>query len=69
MDEVCAGRREEESLPQESEASESSTSASSSSRLISWRPRALAFRPYSPILDTNAKPQHLRVVVRRPVGG
>ncbi|KAL0317843.1 UNVERIFIED_CONTAM: Dual specificity protein kinase YAK1 [Sesamum angustifolium] len=67
MDEVCTGRREEESLPQESEASESSTSASSSSRLISWRPRALAFRPYSPILDTNAKPQHLRVVVRRPL--
>ncbi|KAK4433164.1 Dual specificity protein kinase YAK1 [Sesamum alatum] len=67
MDEVCTGRREEESLPQESEASESSTSASSSSRLISWRPRALAFRPYSPILDTNAKPQLLRVVVRRPV--
>ncbi|KAL0299839.1 UNVERIFIED_CONTAM: Dual specificity protein kinase YAK1 [Sesamum radiatum] len=67
MDEVCTGRREEESLPQESEASESSTSASSSSRLISWHPRALAFRPYSPILDTNAKPQHLRVVVRRPL--
>ncbi|KAI3472515.1 hypothetical protein Pfo_028009 [Paulownia fortunei] len=67
MDEVCTGRGEEESLPLESEASESSTSSSSASRLISWRPRPLAFRPYSPIVDTNAKPQLLRVVVRKPL--
>ncbi|KAG6421776.1 hypothetical protein SASPL_118333 [Salvia splendens] len=43
--------------------SESPTSSSSSS---SWRPRPLAFRPYSPTLHTNTNPQHLRVVVRRP---
>ncbi|KAI3474490.1 hypothetical protein Pfo_029400 [Paulownia fortunei] len=67
MDEVCTGRREEESLPLESDASESSTSSSSASRLISWRPRPLAFRPYSQIVDTNAKPQRLRVVVRKPL--
>ncbi|KAK6155287.1 hypothetical protein DH2020_009535 [Rehmannia glutinosa] len=67
MDEACTGRREEESLPLESELSESSPSSSSASRLISWRPRPLAFRPYSPILDTNAKPQLLRVVVRKPL--
>lgn len=70
MDKVYTGRREEESLLLESEeASESSTSSSSTSRLISWRPKPLAFRPYSPILNANARPQVLRVVVRRPVGG
>lgn len=68
MDEVFTGSREEESSQLELEASESSTSSSSTSRLISWRPRPLAFRPYSSTLDTNAKPQLLRVVVRRPVG-
>ncbi|KAL7100475.1 hypothetical protein ACP275_08G000200 [Erythranthe tilingii] len=59
MDEVCTGTtRVDES---------SSTSSSSTSRLISWRPKPLAFRPYSPILGTSAKPQVLRVVVRRPL--
>ncbi|KAL3837931.1 hypothetical protein ACJIZ3_022522 [Penstemon smallii] len=62
MDEVCTGRKDEES-----EADESSTSISSTSRLIAWRPKPLAFRPYSSALDTNAKPQFLQVVVRRPL--
>ncbi|XP_051138035.1 dual specificity protein kinase YAK1 homolog isoform X2 [Andrographis paniculata] len=67
MDEGCNSRREEISLPGESEVSESSTSSSSTSRVIPWHPRPLAFRPYSSSLDTNAKPQLLRVVVRRPL--
>ncbi|KAK4480578.1 hypothetical protein RD792_013656 [Penstemon davidsonii] len=62
MDEVCTGRKDEES-----EADESSTSISSTSRLIAWRPKPLAFRPYLSALDTNAKPQFLQVIVRRPL--
>ncbi|KAG8381693.1 hypothetical protein BUALT_Bualt06G0148000 [Buddleja alternifolia] len=68
MDEVCSGtREEEESVPLESGANERSTSSSSTSRLISWRPRPLAFRAYSPILDTNPKPKLLQVAVTRPL--
>lgn len=63
MEEAFTGSRAEESP----EASESSTSSSSTSRLISWRPRPLAFRPYLSTSDTNAKSQPLRVVVRRPL--
>lgn len=45
----------------------SSTSFSSTNVLIPWRPRKLAFCPYSPSVNTDSKPQLLRVVVRRPV--
>ncbi|KAL6552905.1 hypothetical protein OROGR_006747 [Orobanche gracilis] len=62
MDEASTGTREEEW-----EAIESSKSSSSTSRLISWCPRQLVFHPYSSIQDTNAKPQPLRVVVRKPL--
>ncbi|XP_042030295.1 dual specificity protein kinase YAK1 homolog isoform X1 [Salvia splendens] len=67
MEEVSAAAvaAEEAESPQLSESSTSSSS--SSSRIISWRPRLLAFRPYSPTLHTNTKPQHLRVVVKRPL--
>ncbi|CAA0820121.1 yeast YAK1-related gene 1 [Striga hermonthica] len=63
MDEACAGGTKEE----EPEASESSAASSSTSRLISWRPKPLAFRPYSSITENNAKPHLLRVVVRKPL--
>ncbi|KAL1536544.1 dual specificity protein kinase yak1 [Salvia divinorum] len=65
MDEVSTAATREAQSPQLSESSTSSSS--SSSRLISWRPRSLAFRPYSPTPHTNTKPQHLRVVVKRPL--
>ncbi|EPS67247.1 hypothetical protein M569_07524, partial [Genlisea aurea] len=46
-----------------SEASASSTSSSSTSRLVSWRPKPLAFHPFRQSMD----PQPLRVLVRRPL--
>ncbi|XP_047947072.1 dual specificity protein kinase YAK1 homolog [Salvia hispanica] len=61
MEEASTAATREAESPQ---LSESPTSSSSSS---SWRPRPLAFRPYSPTLHTNTNPQHLRVVVRRPL--
>ena len=34
---------------------------------VRWRPSHFLFCPYSPSIDTDVNPQHLRVVVRRPV--
>ncbi|KAL6972265.1 dual specificity protein kinase yak1 [Sarracenia purpurea var. burkii] len=59
MDEVGASK---ESEPQPSEFSPSSVSPA-----VPWRPKHFLFFPYSPSLDTDIKPQTLRVVVRRPM--
>ncbi|PSS11869.1 Serine/threonine-protein kinase yakA [Actinidia chinensis var. chinensis] len=34
---------------------------------VRWRPSHFLFCPYSPSIDTDANPQHLQVVVRRPI--
>ncbi|KAG5559098.1 hypothetical protein RHGRI_008870 [Rhododendron griersonianum] len=62
MDEIGTSKEGE---PQSSSAAESLSSPSSVAIAKQWRPSQLIFSPYSP--DTNAKPQNLRVVVRRPV--
>lgn len=66
MDEIGTSKEGE---PQSSSAAESLLSPSSLSSSVAiakqWRPSQLIFSPYSP--DMNAKPQNLRVVVRRPV--
>uniref|UniRef100_A0A5B7A0F1 Putative ATP binding protein isoform 1 n=1 Tax=Davidia involucrata TaxID=16924 RepID=A0A5B7A0F1_DAVIN len=66
MDEVITSKEGE---PQSSElaAEECLLPSSSESMAIRWRPGRLVFCPYSPVLDTDAKPQTLRVVVRRPL--
>lgn len=62
MDEIGTSKEGE---PQSSAAAESLSSPASVAIAKQWRPSQLIFSPYSP--DTNAKPQNLRVVVRRPV--
>ncbi|KAI8565314.1 hypothetical protein RHMOL_Rhmol03G0249300 [Rhododendron molle] len=62
MDEIGTSKEGE---PQSSSAAESLSSPPSVAIAKQWRPSQLIFYPYSP--DTNAKPQNLRVVVRRPM--
>ncbi|XP_022861584.1 dual specificity protein kinase YAK1 homolog [Olea europaea var. sylvestris] len=67
MDAVNSSSKEGDSQPLEQAVDESSTSFSSASVLMPWRPRQLAFGPYSPSVNTDTRPQSLRVVVRRPL--
>lgn len=53
---------DEGSSSSKEQAAEETLSSSSS-----WRPSQGVFGPYLPVLQPNAKPQSLRVVVRRPV--
>ncbi|KAA8534710.1 hypothetical protein F0562_032227 [Nyssa sinensis] len=66
MDEVVT-TKEAEPQPSELAAEECLLPSSSGSMAVRWRPSQLAFCPYSPVLDTDAKPQTLRLVVRRPL--
>nr|XP_016484111.1 PREDICTED: dual specificity tyrosine-phosphorylation-regulated kinase 1B-like [Nicotiana tabacum] len=54
---------DEGSSSSKEQAAEETLSSSSSS----WRPSQGVFGPYLPVLQPNAKPQSLRVVVRRPL--
>uniref|UniRef100_A0A3Q7FPZ8 Protein kinase domain-containing protein n=1 Tax=Solanum lycopersicum TaxID=4081 RepID=A0A3Q7FPZ8_SOLLC len=45
----------------------SSSSAAAAAAVTSWRPSQRVFGPYLPVVQANANPQSLRVVVRRPL--
>ncbi|XP_059667451.1 dual specificity protein kinase YAK1 homolog isoform X2 [Cornus florida] len=66
MDEVSTSKQGESELS-ELAVDESLLSSSSGSMTAPWRPSQLVFSSYSPVNDPVAKPQSLRVVVRRPL--
>ncbi|MCD7461693.1 hypothetical protein HAX54_046827 [Datura stramonium] len=68
MDEASTSSKEQAVDSSELAAKETvSPSSSSAAAAPSWRPSQRVFGPYLPAVQTNAKPQTLRVVVRRPV--
>ena len=73
MDEVTHSYKDGESerSPQVAGQPDGSSSPSQSPSFLSvavrWHPSQLVFRPYTPVVAAGAKPQTLRVVVRRPV--
>ncbi|CDP04909.1 unnamed protein product [Coffea canephora] len=73
MDEVTHSYKDGESerSPQVAGQPDGSSSPSQSPSFLSvavrWHPSQLVFRPYTPVVAAGAKPQTLRVVVRRPL--
>lgn len=68
MDEASTSSKEQAVDSSELAAEETlSLSSSSATAAPSWRPSQRVFGPYLPVVQANAKPQTLRVVVRRPL--
>lgn len=67
MDKASTSSKAVDSSDLAAEGTLSSSSAAAAAAVTSWRPSQRVFGPYLPVVQANANPQSLRVVVRRPV--
>lgn len=68
MDEASTSSKAADSSDLAVEGTLSSSSSSTAAAAgLSWRPSQGVFGPYLPVVQANASPKSLRVVVRRPV--